>query len=199
MTEQRFSIYRPIHKAMRHLLFSTSRQIGLADFADDTVTRETLATLDRTIAFNEEHKEHEETHVHPPLESKVPGITASFAEDHKEDDALTKEIKQLSARIRTSNGVPQVELGVEVHERFNAYVGIYLGHLYREETELQEALWDNFTDEEIIAMDAAIAKEIPPERMGDWLTEMCASYNPDEISLILNILKAEAPPRFSKA
>jgi hypothetical protein len=30
--------------------------------------------------------------------------------------------------------------------------------------------------------------------MGDWLTEMCASYNPDEISLILNIIKAEAPP-----
>ena len=33
-------------------------------------------------------------------------------------------------------------------------------------------------------MDAAIAREIPPERMGHWLTEMCASYNPDEISLI---------------
>jgi len=43
-------------------------------------------------------------------------------------------------------------------------------------------------------MDGAIAREIPPERMGDWLTEMCASYNPDEISLILNIVKSEAPP-----
>ena len=57
----------------------------------------------------------------------MPGITASFAEDHKEDDALTKEIKQLSARIRTSNGAQRVELGMEVHERFKAYVGIYLG------------------------------------------------------------------------
>jgi len=46
----------------------------------------------------------------------------------------------------------------------------------------------------LIAMDSAIAMDVPPERMGDWLTEMCASYNTDEISLILNIIKAEAPP-----
>jgi hypothetical protein len=190
----RFSIYRPIHKAIRHLLFSTSRQVGLADFADDAITQETLATLDRTIGFLREHRGHEDTHVHPALESKVPGITARFAEDHEEDDRLTNEIEQLAARIRNANGAQRVELGVEVHERFNAYIGIYLGHLHLEETELQQALWDNFTDEELIAMDAAIAGEIPPERMGDWLTEMCASYNPDEISLILNIVKAEAPP-----
>ena len=190
----RFSIYRPIHKAIRRLLFSTSRQVGLADFADDAITQKTLATLDRTIAFLREHRGHEDTHVHPALESKVPGSTARFAEDHEEDETLTKEIEQLAARIRNANGAQRVELGVEVHERFNAYIGIYLGHLYREETELQQALWDNFTDEELIAMDAAIAREIPPERMGDWLTEMCASYNPDEISLILNIVKAEAPP-----
>ena len=37
-----------------------------------------------------------------------------------------------------------------MHERLNAYVGIYLGHLYREETELQQTLWDNFTDDALI-------------------------------------------------
>ena len=122
MAEQRFAIYRPIHKAMRHLLFSTSRQIGSADFSDDSVTQETLADLDRTIGFNEEHKGHEETHVHPALESKVPGITASFAKDHEEDDRLIEEIKQLAARIRSSSGGQRVALGVEIHERWNAYL-----------------------------------------------------------------------------
>ena len=194
MAEQRFSIYRPIHKAMRHLLFSTSRQIGLADFADDAVTQETLATLDRTIGYLREHRGHEDAHVHPALESKVPGITTRFAEDHEEDNTLSTQIEQLATQIRNANGARRVELAVAMHEHFNAYVGIYLGHLYREETELQQALWDNFTEEELIAMDAAIAREISPERMGEWLTEMCASYNPDEISLILNIVKAEAPP-----
>ena len=43
-------------------------------------------------------------------------------------------------------------------------------------------------------MGAEIVSDIPPDRMGEWLPEMCSSYNPDEISLVLNNVKAEAPP-----
>ncbi len=195
MTEQRFPIYRPIHKAIRHILFSTSRQVGLADFTDDAVTQECLAALDRTIGFLREHRGYEDAHIHRALERKVPGMTAGFAEDHEEDELLIAEIEQLGARIKNAGEAQRVALGIELHERFNAYVGMYLGHLYREETELQKVLWDNFTDVELIAMRAAIANDIPPGRTrGEFLPEMCASYNPDEISLIFNIVKAEAPP-----
>ncbi len=88
------------------------------------------------------------------MKSKLPGIKAAFAEDHEEDDRLIKEIKQLAARIRSSSGAQRVALGVEINERWNAYLGVYLGHLYREESELQQALWDNLSEEELIAMDA---------------------------------------------
>ena len=163
---------------MRHLLFSTARQIGLADFSDDEVTQETLAILDRTLGFLPEHRGHEDAHVHPALESRLPGLTASFAEDHEEDDRLATEIGQLGDRIRSADETHRVALGIEVHERLNSYVGIYLGHLYREETELQQALWDNFTDEELIAMDRAIAREIPLERMGDRLNRDVRELQP---------------------
>ncbi len=136
MTEQRFPVYRPIHKAIRHTLFSTSRQVGLADFTDDAVTQECLADLDRTIGILREHRDYEDTHIRRALERKLPGSTARFAEDHEEDEALTAEIEQPGARIKDAGESQRVALGIELHERFNAYVGIYLGHLYREETEL---------------------------------------------------------------
>ena len=195
LTEQRYPIYRPIHKAIRHILFSTSRQVGQADFTDDAVTQECLADLDRTIGFLREHRGYEDAHIHRALERKLPGITARFAEDHEEDELLIAEIEQLGARIKNSDEAQRVALGIELHERFNAYVGIYLGHLYREETELQKVLWDNFTDAELIAIRAAIARDIPPgRRRGEFFPEMCASYNPDEISRVLKRLKADAPP-----
>jgi len=75
LTEQRFPVYRPIHKAIRHVLFSSSRQIGLADFTDDAVIQEFLAALDRTIGVLREHREYEDTHLHRALERKLPGIT----------------------------------------------------------------------------------------------------------------------------
>ena len=194
MTEQRYPIYRPIHKAIRHILFSTSRQVGLADFTDEDVTQECLADLDRTIGFLREHRGYEDTHIHRALERKLPGVTAGFAEDHEEDEPLIAEIEQLGARIKNAGEAQRVALGIELHERFNAYVVMYLGHLYREETELQKVLWDNFTDSELIAIRAAIARDIPPGRRGELLPEMCANYNPDEISLFLKRLKADAPP-----
>ena len=101
-------------------MFSTSRQIGRADFADDCVTQETLANLHLAIGLNQEHMSHEETYVRPALESKLPGNTDRFLEDHEEYDGLSVEIEQLAARIRNANGAERVELGVEVHERFNA-------------------------------------------------------------------------------
>ncbi len=198
MTEQRFSIYRPIHKAIRHILFSTSRQVGLADFTDDAATQETLAALDRTIGILRQHRGYEDAHIHRALERKLPGTTARFAEDHEEDERLTAEIEQLGVRIRNADGTQRVALGIELHERFNAYVGIYLGHLYREETELQKVFWDNFTDAELIAIRAAIARDIPPGQRGELLPDMCASYNPDEISLVLSNMKADAPPEVFK-
>ncbi len=194
MTEQRFPVYRPIHKAMRHILFSTSRQVGLADFTDGAVTQECLADLDRTIGFLREHKGYEEAHIHRPLETKLPGVSARFAEDHEEDELLIAEIEQLGARIRNAGEAQRVVMGIELHERFNAYVGRYLGHLYREETELQKVLWDNFTDAELIAIRAAIFRDIPTGRRGELLPDMCASYNPDEISMVLKNIKAHAPP-----
>jgi len=195
LTEQRYPIYRPIHKAMRHILFSTSPQVGLADFTDDAVTQECLADLYRTIGFLREHREYEDTHIHAALERKLPGITARFTEDHEEDEQLIAEIEQLGTRIKNTGEAQRVALGIELHERFNAYVGMYLGHLYREETELQKVLWDNFTDSELIAIRAAIARDIPPGRTrGEFLPAMCASYNPDEISVVLKRLKADAPP-----
>ena len=195
MTEQRFPIYRPIHKAIRHTLFSTSRQVGIADFTDDAVTQECLAALDRTIGILRQHRGYEDAHIHRALERKLPGTTARFAEDHEEDERLTAEIEQLGVRIRNADGAQRVALGIELHERFNAYVGMYLGHLYREETELQKVLWDNFTDAELIAIRAATLRDLPSGGMGgELLPEMCASFNPDEISLFLKRIKADAPP-----
>ena len=66
-------MYRPIHKAIRHLLYSTAHQVGAADFRDEGAARETLDKLDRTISMLKEHAGHENRFVHPPLESRVPG------------------------------------------------------------------------------------------------------------------------------
>ena len=104
MTQPRHCTYRATHKAMRHLLFSASHQVGVTDFADDAITAETLETIDDLIFALWEHRAREDASIHPPLEGRAPGVTARFAEDHEEDEALSGEIEQLAAKIRGARG-----------------------------------------------------------------------------------------------
>ena len=198
MTQPRHSTYRATHKAMRHLLFSASHQVGVTDFADDAVTAETLETIDALILALREHRVREDASIHPHLESRAPGVTARFAEDHEEDEALSAELAQLAAQIESAGGDQRIALGILLHERLNAYIGIYLGHLYREEKELHQALWDNFTEEELLAMSRDLVATIPPDRKVYLLKVMCSSCGPDDISPILGEIKAGAPPEYAQ-
>jgi hypothetical protein len=198
MTTQRFASYRPIHKAMRQVLFSTSRTVGLADFDDEADVEEALAAVDRMISLLHEHRENEDKYVHPPAESRIPGITEKFVEDHDENITLSDEVQGIARQILGAGGADRVALGIELHEKLNAYIGIYLGHLHREETVMQQALWDHFTDEELIAIDMEIVANVPPPVMADFMTEICSSYSPSEIAPILGSIKANAPAEFAQ-
>ena len=195
MSEQRMEMYRPIHKAIRHLLYSTAHQIGMADFGDEGAARETLDKLDNTITMLKEHADHEERFVHPPLESRVPGITKPFDQDHGDDERVYSQLEQLAAQIRSSGGDPPTAVGNRVYSIFNSFIARYLAHLDREQAELEKALLDHFTDEELAAMEQEIMGSVPPERMGEWLGVICSSFNADELTRMLGGMKASAPPQ----
>ena len=63
---------------------------------------------------------------------------------------------------------------------------------------MQQALWDNFTDEELLAIDMEIVANLPPSVMAQFLPMMCSSYSADEIAPILGSIKTNAPAEFAQ-
>ena len=195
MAQERMEMYRNIHKAIRHIMYSTALALGAADFRDQRSMRESLEQLRGTITMLQEHAEHAETFVHPPLESRVPGITKSFEENHEDDKRLFDRMRELGSQIEAAGDNDQrVALGNQLYRMFNAYIGDYLGHLVREDTELEQALWDHFTDREIADIDNKIMGSIPPERMAVWVPVICNSWNASELTAVLAGMKSGAPP-----
>ena len=194
MAEQRFEMYRPIHKVVRHAMFSTSHAIGAADFRDEESTQEAFGKLDKVITLLQVHAEHESNFVHPALESKVPGITAPFAGNHEEDERVYAQLGDLTRRAHSSVGDERVALGKQVYSLFNKFVGDYLGHLDREENELESALLEHYTDAELSAIDQAIMGSVPPEQMADWLPLFCSSMNVDDLIMGFSNFKSAGPP-----
>ena len=143
----------------------------------------------------QEHAGHEETFVHPPLESRVPGITKSFEQNHEDDNRLFDRMRELGSQIEAAGDNDQkVARGNQLYGIFNTYIGDYLGHLDREEAELEQALWDHFTDQELADIDHELIGSIPPERMAVWVPVICSSWNASELTAILAAMKQGAPP-----
>ena len=131
MAQQRHEMYRPIHKAIRHMMYSTAQSLGIADFQDGTAAGRALASLEGTISLLVLHAEHEENYVHPALEERAPGVIASFDKDHENDDRVYAELRRLSNEIGGASGARKYELGNEIYGLYNQFVGTYLIHLYR--------------------------------------------------------------------
>ena len=142
-----------------------------------------------------EHAEHEETFVHPALESRVPGITKSFAQNHKDDERLFDRLQELGSQIEAVGDNDQrVALGNQLYSILNTYIGDYLSHLGREDAELEQALWDHFTDQELADIDHQIIGSVPPERMAMLVPVICNSWNASELTEILSGMKQNVPP-----
>ena len=195
MAKQRYVIYQNIHKAVRHIMYSTALTLGSADFRDQKSMQFSLEQLRATIALLQEHAGHEENFVHPDLESRVPGITKPFEENHQDDERLFDRMRELGSQIEAVGDADQkVALGNQLYGIFNTYIGDYLGHLDREEAELEQALWDNFTDEELAEIDHRLMGSVPHERMGLWVDLIGKSWNASDLTTLLAGMKQSAPP-----
>ena len=194
MAQQRHEMYRPVHKALRHMMYTTAHDLSVADFQDKTLADGALASLESTITLLVLHAGHEENYVHTALEERAPGFIESFEKDHGNDELTYTELRRLSNEVGKATGERKSELGNEIYDIYNQFVGTYVDHLYREEHELQQALWENFTDEELGAIDGALQASVAPDVMGQFLTLICASFNPDDLISLIGAMKGGMPP-----
>ena len=126
-----------------------------------------MASLESTITSLVLHAGHEENYVHTALEERAPGFIESFEKDHGNDERSYAELRKLRNEVGSASGQPKSESGDEIYELYNQFVGTDVVQLYREEHELQQALWDNFTDEELGAIDGALQASVAPDVMAN--------------------------------
>ena len=55
-------------------------------------------------------------------------------------------------------------------------------------------MWKHFTDEQIIAMNMTLMKNVPPERLAQWMGWMLPALNVNELTGMFVGLKKGAPP-----
>ena len=162
-----------IHKALRVAMYEMATQLQHVDFSDVAATSETVQQLETLITLFDSHAHGEDHFYNEPLEAREPGIGKLFEQEHEEDHRLSQVLLQLVTDWRNATtSEKRIELGNLLFYSFNEFVAFNLYHMNKEELQLNEALWRNFSDEEIIGIEQTLVSQIPPDKMmkyAHWL------------------------------
>lgn len=193
MSQQRYNVFNQIHKALRALFYDTAMCIQQTDF-DKPEAAKTIARVQHVLELLDDHSHHEDTLLFPQVMKYDRALAERFEKDHGEDHKLTEDLR---ARIlewnNTSDPAQKAAIGQDIFYAFNEFVAFNLYHMNREENELLQSLWANFTDEELMGIQMQIIASIKPEILmfeGEW---MLRAMSNNEIIRWMTGVKMKAP------
>jgi len=194
-------LYTGIHKGQRSCFFKISVQAGTIDCAD----QKSLDVLhDELASFREHMRLHaalEEKCIHPLLSDRVPGAARKLEEDHRKINQQFDDLITHFAAIGTKPAEfeRRRELALEFYRAWNRFTSFYFMHINKEEENIQPALWQLCTNEELANTFRTILASQKPDELKYNLEIMLPAMNLDERAEIINAARASAPPEMFQA
>jgi len=191
---QRFNPFNMIHKALRAMLYDTALTLQQTYFADQAEAADAMEKMNEVIIAFEKHGMHEDTILMPVIAGYDPAMIASFEQEHKEDLSLGNKLRHLQNMYNaTESAEERIMAGSVITRAFRDYMIFNLEHMQREEVELNKLLWDHYTDEELLEINARIVATIPPAEMTSASQWFMRSINKAEARSWLIAVKQTAP------
>jgi hemerythrin-like domain-containing protein len=163
MNNERFNIYKRTHKALSSLAFEASAKIQQTDFKDAVAAEDAISSVRLAIRSYETHLNQEDCIVYNALSGLAPFIIAMVEQTNRRDLELGLAINdRLDDYSRLYNKGGANAFAQELQTSFFSFTSVLLQHIYKEETVLNEILWNNFSDEQLVAMESVIVTNMKP-------------------------------------
>jgi hemerythrin-like domain-containing protein len=194
MEQLRYSTFTKVHKGLRALLFDTAILIQHTDFTKDNEIRTVTDRLNEIILLFEGHAYAEDNFVFSMVKNINPAVIDALEEEHEEDHRLSQGLQYwinmlqqpLSAEERKAAGIALL-IGL------NEFIAFNLLHMNKEETLVNELIWETYSDEEIRANEQKLVRNIPPEKMMRYVKWMLRGLAVYEIIEWFKEVKETAP------
>jgi hypothetical protein len=177
----RFNLFNQIHKGLRAMLYDAALAIGRTDFTQAGQAAATLTRLERVLFFFDAHAEHENKFILPAIRQHNPYLLDAFAGEHEADHKLANELRELIGLYQLLvQPEMQIQLGQQLFYAFNAFVAFNLEHMNREESTLNQVLWEHYTDAQLHGIEAEIVRSIAPAELAEESRWMMRAINQAE-------------------
>lgn len=195
---ERYNLFHLIHNSLRASLYHTALQLQQADFTDKAVIDDASERIGEIMMLFEGHARKEENFVFPAIAIYEPAVAACFETEHQEDERFTRELRTRLTQLETASTLlERLSAGKELNDAFVTFTVCQLKHMAHEEKVINPILWRYYTDEEIKAINAAIASSIEPWIQDFYSTWMIRGINDrDALELVKAVERTAAEPAF---
>lgn len=195
MQALRFNTFGQIHKGLRALLYDTALMIQHTNFTRDDETRAVVERVGLVERLFESHAHIEDSEIFPMVASHAPEVVADFEAQHDEDHRLSEDLKrQLEKFVETNSAEQNQAYGWELMQQFNAFLAFNVEHMRKEETIVNDLLWQHYSDAELLGKVESISASIPPEKNVHYAEWMLRGMAVHEITCWLSNVRHHAPP-----
>ena len=165
MKTLRFNLFNQIHKGLRALLYNTAISIQHTEFLQADQARETFDKVKKTLWVFNSHAHAEDELLFPLLQTFAPDIVMDFEQQHQRDHELSESLRLIvhSYSFATDSSA-KLKCGILLQQAFDEFTAFNLHHMSREETIINEALWQHYADQDIAAIEKTIVASLPPEK-----------------------------------
>jgi hypothetical protein len=127
------------------------------------------------------------------MEARRPGSTRGVAAEHVGHAAAIAQLRRHVEALARAPAGARAPVAADLYRNVALFVGENLVHMHEEESMHNAVLWDAYSDDELMALEATIKAHVPPAAMRHALRWMVPAMTPAQRAGMFAAMRAHAP------
>jgi iron-sulfur cluster repair protein YtfE (RIC family) len=193
--EQRYNIFRRTHKGLRSMLFEAGAKIQQTDFTKNKQANAVIDVIKQSTRSFLYHVTKEDNIIYHSVVLYAPYIVAMIEQTNIKDEALARSIDKTIDQYKELNTKKEkIAFGHELQAVFFEFTAAVLQHMNKEETVINEILWSNYTDRQLIGMEVEMMKQATSSDCTWYTGKILKELSNREILVWVDSIKEYASP-----
>jgi hypothetical protein len=160
---KRVDLFTPVHTEIRAHLFAAAMAAARIDVTSDRDVDLLAETIEKMVAFVEEHEHDEDAVIRPVLQDVDDVLAATVVITHDELGGALNEVSRAMRALGLAGSRARGVQRLKLVRAMNLLTAKYLAHAHDEETVVNAVLWGAFGDPDLLAIRERMTR--PKERV----------------------------------
>ena len=185
--EQRYNIFKRTHKGLRSMLFDAGARIQQADFTKAKEANAAIEAAKQTTRSFLYHVSKEDNILYHSVILYAPYIVAMIEQTNVKDEALARSVDKIIDGYKDLiSKKDMIAFGHQLQAVFFEFTAVVLQHMNKEETVINELLWANYSDKQLVVIEVEMLKQSTPEACTWYTGKILKELSNSEIIIWIN-------------